>query len=150
MSRRRKSTLGAFSLVEVTIALAVAAFSLVAVFALFPIGAQTHRAAIGETTAASILSSAIIDMRATPPANSTSTSLGIAFGSTTTLYFDGTGRSSTAIDANSRYRLTVTFPASPAGAFAPTFTYLKVTWPAAANIASPNGSAEAFAAFDRH
>src|SRR2546423_8234948 len=95
-----------FSLVEVTVALAVAAFSLIVVFGLFPIGAQTHRAAIGQTTAAAILSSVIGDMRSTPSANTTSTIFGIAFGTSTTLYFDGTGRSSTVIDANSRYRLT--------------------------------------------
>jgi uncharacterized protein (TIGR02598 family) len=149
MSNRKRGS-GGFSLVEVTVALAVAAISLLAVFGLLPIGAQTNRAAIGQTTAAAILSSVLVDMRSTPVANSTTAAFGITFGTSTTLYFDGAGQYAPAINADSRYRLTVSFPSSPTGAFAPTFVYLKVTWPAQANIDSASGSAEAFAAFDRH
>jgi len=140
----------AFSLVEVTLALGVAAFCLVAVFGLLPIGAQTHRSAIAQTAAISILSSAVADLRATPITNSTSPQYGITLGTPATLYFDGDGKFVTATVANFRYRLTVTFPASSTGSLAPTFAYLKVTWPAAADPAAANGSTETFAAFDRH
>lgn len=140
----------AFSLVEVTIALGVAALCLIAVFGLLPIGVQTNRAAIAQSAAASILSSVTADLRSTPKVNSTSTQFGITFGTPITLYFDGEGTFSTVAGANSRYRLTATFPTSPAGSSAPTFALLRVTWPAAANIANPSGSVETFAAFDRH
>jgi len=147
---RDNPTSDSFSLVEVTVALAVAAFSLIAIFGLLPIGAQTHRAGIGQTAAVSILSSVIADMRSTPAMNPTSSLFGITFGRPTTLYFDGTGKSSSVIDATSRYRVTISFPAAPPGAFAPTFAYLNVTWPAAASIPSASGSAETFAIFDRN
>lgn len=139
-----------FSLIEVTIALAVAAISLIAMFGLLPIGIQTNRAAIGQTDARAILSSVIADMRATPAANTTSSVFGITFATSTTLYFDGTGRSSTVLDGNSRYRLIVSFPPSPPGAFAPTYVHLRVIWPAAANPTSATDFTETFAAFDRH
>ena len=42
---RKLSTAAAFSLVELTLALGVAAFCLVAVFGLVPVGVQTNRSA---------------------------------------------------------------------------------------------------------
>lgn len=139
-----------FSLVEVTLALGIASLCLIAVFGLVPIGVQTNRTAIAQTAAVSILSSVTADLRSTPQANTTSAVFGIPFGTTTTLYFNGEGTFSPVIDVNSRYRLVVTFPASPAGSFAPTFASLRVTWPAAADPLSPSGSTETFAAFDRN
>src|SRR5438046_2428415 len=56
----------AFSLVEVTLALGVAAFCLLAVFGLMPIGVQTNRNATSQTRAANILSSAVSDLRNAP------------------------------------------------------------------------------------
>lgn len=149
MSRQTHSFTG-FSLVEVAVALGVASLCLISVFALLPIGVQTNRAAIAQSAAAAILSSVAADLWATPKTNSTSPAFSITFGTATTLYFDGEGRSSAVVDANSRYRLTVTFPTSPTGSFAPIFAHLRVTWPATANVANPGGAAESFAAFDRH
>jgi uncharacterized protein (TIGR02598 family) len=151
---RRPSHLAAFSLVEVTFALGIAAFCLIAVFGLMPVGVQTNRNATSQTAATSILSNVIADMRATPKTASTSTQYGIALStnSTTTLYFDSQGQFATSLGANSRYRLTVTIPTNPAGPNSATFADLKVTWPAAANPATttPGGSTEMFAAFDRN
>src|SRR5438874_9708713 len=56
----------AFSLVEVTLALGVAAFCLLAVFGLMPIGVQTNRNATSQTAATNVMSAVIADMRATP------------------------------------------------------------------------------------
>ena len=149
-----KRSTTAFSLVELTFALGIAAFCLIAVFGLMPVGVQTNRNATSQTAATSILSNVIADMRATPRTASTSTQYGIAFStsSTTTLYFDSEGQFATSLGANSRYRLTVTIPTNPAGANSATFADLKVTWPAAVNPATttPGGSTEMFAAFDRN
>ena len=146
----------AFSLVEVTLAIGVAAFCLLAVFGLVPIGVQTNRNATSQTAATNILSSVVSDIRATPKTVSTSTQYGISLSanSTTTLYFDGQGQFATSLGADSRYRLTASFVTNPAGPNAPTFANLKVTWPAPVDPATPtpapSGSSEMFAAFDRN
>ena len=143
-----------FSLVEVTLALGIAAFCLIALFGLLPLGVQTNQSSISQTAAASVLSSVAADLRATPKTSLTSPQYDITFGSARFLYFDGEGRCVTPTDPNAipRYRVTITFPASPIGSFAPTFVSLKVTWPALADPATitPAGFVETFAAFDRH
>jgi uncharacterized protein (TIGR02598 family) len=151
MNRRIRRPLG-FSLVEVTVALGVASLCLMAVFALLPIGVQTNRTAIGETAASSILAAVTADLRSTPKTNAVSTQFGISFtaAAPSPLYFDGEGSFSPTLGPTSRYRLTVTIPPAPAGAFAPTLLHLRVSWPAAASIANSSGSVETLGAFDRH
>ena len=143
-----------FSLVEVTLALGVAAFCLIALFGLLPLGVQTNQSSISQTAAASVLSSVVADLRATPKASSTSPQYDITFGIAKFLYFDSEGRDVSLTDPNAapRYRVTITFPPGPVGAFAPTFVSLKVTWPALVDPATttPAGFVETFAAFDRH
>lgn len=58
--------LAAFSLVEVTLALGVAGFCLLAVFALLPIGVKTNQTSFSQTAAATILSDVVADMRTVP------------------------------------------------------------------------------------
>jgi uncharacterized protein (TIGR02598 family) len=143
-----------FSLVEVTLALGVAAFCLLALFGLLPVGLQANQNSISQTAAGSVLSSVIADLRATPKTSLTSPQYDITFGAAKSLYFDGEGRLVTPTDpsATPRYRVTITFPPGPAGAFAPTFVSLKLTWPALVDPATttPAGFVETFAAFDRH
>jgi type II secretory pathway pseudopilin PulG len=152
----------AFSLVEVTFALGVASFCLIAVFGLLPVGIQTNRNATSQTAATGILASVIADLRATPkpPTLNSSSQYKVTFGTSTTLYFDSAGRCS--IDLNgstkpdgsgwspnlqTRYQLNVTFPWNSGLAYG---ADLKVTWPAAATQATASGSSEIFAAFDRN
>lgn len=135
----------AFSLVEVTLALGIAALCLIAVLGLMPVAALTNRNATSQTAATNVIASVIADMRAT--ASSTSPQYGITFGTPKTLYFDGAGQFTTSLDANSRYRVDVTFPSSPSGL---SYADIKATWPAAATAANASGSAEMFAAFDRN
>jgi uncharacterized protein (TIGR02598 family) len=139
-----------FSLIEITIALGVASFCLIAVFGLLPVGVQTNQTSFSQASAASILSAVTDDLRATPRSVATSVQFGITFGSPTTLFFDGQGKPVPLTDA--RYRLAITFATNPAGPNAATFALLKVTWPAAVDPATgtPAGSADSFAAFDRH
>lgn len=153
MNRQIHSSVG-FSLVEVTLALGVTAFCLIALFGLLPLGVQINQSSISQTAAAAVLSSVVADLRATPKTSLTSRQYEITFGTTKVLYFDGNGRAVTPADSNTtpRYRVMITFPVSPAGAFASTFASLKITWPALVDPATttPAGFVETFAAFDRH
>ncbi len=155
----------AFSLVEVTLALGVAAFCLIAVFGLLPIGLQTNRNATSQTGATNIIAFVVADLRAnykTPQNNWRTPLLCMVLGTQTTLYFDSQNRCSSNLAGSSnlcgngfspvlqtRYRVNVTFPPSTGNLM---YTDVKVTWPAAADPATttPNGSVELFAAFDRN
>jgi uncharacterized protein (TIGR02598 family) len=137
----------AFSLVEVTLALGVAAFCLIAVFGLMPVGMQTNRNATSQTAATNIMAAVVADLRATPTFNTTSTQFGITFGTNPPpLYFDGSGQFTTSFSTNSRYQLNVTWYGTTGLRYAD----LKVTWPAAATAANAVGSTEMFVAFDRN
>lgn len=148
--KRCSSPSSSFSLVEVTVALGVAAFCLVAVFGLLPVGLRANQNSISQTAAGSILSAVIADMRATPKSASSSIQFGITFGTETTLYFDNEGKPSPSLGPNSRYQLKIRFPSNGSGTTAATFADLKVTWPATATPENALGSSEVFAAFDRH
>jgi uncharacterized protein (TIGR02598 family) len=149
-----------FSLVEVTLALGVAAISLLVIFSLLPIGLQTNQRSIEQTASADILSAVVADLRATPVTNprgnaTMSTQFGIsipATGSmgTTTLFFNTAGQSATSQQFDSRYRIIVTFVPNGGGAKTATLADLRVSWPAGAAVANAQGSAEMFAAFDRN
>jgi uncharacterized protein (TIGR02598 family) len=137
----------AFSLIELTLAIGIAAFCLLAVMGLIPIAVQTNRNATSQTAATNIVASVIADMRATTAA--TSPQYGITFGTAKTLYFDSAGQFTISLGANSRYRARVTFPTSPTGL---SYADIRVTWPAAVDptTTTPSGSVEMFAAFDRN
>jgi len=153
----------AFSLVEVTLALGVAAFCLIALFGLIPVGVQTNRSATSQTAATSIIAAIVADLRATPTTTTTSPQFRIAFGVPKTLFFDSQGQPS--CDAaglqqadcaspwnpplQTRYRVNVTWNAAPVGL---RYAAVKVTWPAPVDPATttPSGSLEMFTAFDRN
>jgi uncharacterized protein (TIGR02598 family) len=144
-----------FSLVEVTLALGVAAFCLLAVFGLLPIGLKTQQTAIEQTAAIRIVSAAVSDLRSTARAATTSSLFTINIpantaSSSSTLYFDPEGHFSTTIGANSRYRLTIIFTPNSTGGRGATFAHLLVTWPAPASIVNAAGAAETFLALDRN
>jgi len=151
---------GAFSLVEVTLALGVAAVSMLVIFSLLPIGLQTNQRSIEQTASADILSAVAADLRATPvttprgnPATSIQFGISIpAAGSagTTTLFFNSAGQFASSQQSDSRYRATITFVSNGGGPKTATFADLQVTWPAGAAITNAQGSAEMFAAFDRN
>lgn len=136
----------AFSLVELTLALGVAALCLIAVLGLMPVGVQTNRNANSQTAATNVMAAVLADLRSTPKANPTSAQFGITFGTNTTLYLDGSGQFTTSLGTNSRYQLNVTWSGSTGLRYAD----VKVTWPAAATPANARGLAEMFAAFDRN
>jgi type II secretory pathway pseudopilin PulG len=152
-----------FSLIEVTLALGVAGFCLLAVFGLLPVGVQTNQRSLSQTAATAILSSVVADMRATPTTATTSMQYQIAFGAAKTLYFDSSGRcssdfagsikpdgSSWSPPIQTRYQLNVTFPPNGGFTYSPSYADLNVIWPAAATAANATGSTEIFAAFSRN
>ena len=146
--KKPDSTVAAFSLVEVTLALGVAAFCLIAIFGLMPVGVQTNRNATSQTAATSIIAAVVADLRATPKTTNTSTQFGITFGmNPPPMYFDGAGQFATTSRPNSRYQLNVTWNSSPSGLY---YSNFKVTWPATASPSNASGSLEMFAAFDRN
>jgi uncharacterized protein (TIGR02598 family) len=146
--RFRNYKSAAFSLIEVTLALGVAAFCLIAVFGLMPVGVQTNRNATSQTAATNIIAAVVADLRATPTTNPTSSQFGITFGTDLKLYFNNAGQAATSLGADSRYRLKITWNGSAGLRYAD----LKITWPAAVDptTTTPSGSAETFAAFDRN
>jgi uncharacterized protein (TIGR02598 family) len=138
----------AFSLVEVTLALGIAAFCLIAVFGLMPVGVQANRNATSQTAATNIIAAVVADLRATRTTIQTSSQFGITFGTNPPpLYFDSAGQFATTSGSTSRYQLNVTWNSAPSGL---RYADLKVTWPAAATPANATGSVETFAAFDRN
>jgi Tfp pilus assembly protein PilV len=152
----------AFSLVEVTLALGIAAVSLLAIFALLPVGVKTSQVAIEQTASTDLLSAVAADLRATPVTTprggaATSPRFGIAIppnpvgaNTTTTLYFTSEGRFSTTLAVASRYRVSVTFLPNGGEARAATFAHLNATWPAPAAPINAEGTAETFVALDRN
>ena len=119
----------AFSLVEVALALGVAAFCLIAILGLLPIGLKNDRTAFEETAATGILSAVAADLRATAPTSSADmeTTSGqfsipipgspmVSAPAPVTLFFTSAGQATTSLDAASRYRLTLTFPLKSSGA----------------------------------
>ena len=153
--RRLNFTAAAFSLVEVTLALGIAAFCLIAVFGLMPVGVQTNRNATSQTAAGNIISAVVADLRTMPKTSGTWAGVTVQFRiplqpSTQLykLYFDGQGGFTTSLSADSRYQVNVTFPVK--GNL--TYADIKLTWPAAVDpaTATPSGSVEMFAALDRN
>jgi uncharacterized protein (TIGR02598 family) len=151
-----------FSLVEVTLALGVAAICLVSIFTLLPAGLRTHQNAIEEAASADVLGEVIADLRATsvttprgrqtvsPQCGITIPANPVSAAVTSTLYFTSEGRVSPTANANSRYLLTIVFVPNGTGSRRATLADLKMTWPATAAPNNANGSVEMFAALDRN
>lgn len=157
----------AFSLVEVTLALGVAAFALVAIFGLLPVGLTSNQNSVEQTAAAGVASSLVADLRATPSASTSSPRFLIpipATGtSTATLFLKEDGTISGAVNANAspalnpRYRATLYFFApTTAGLRTATSVRVLLTWPAMADPTAAtapskfSGSFETMTTLDRN
>ena len=158
----RPSKQSAFSLVEVTLALGIAAFCLIAVVGLLPVGMNSNQTATEQTNSVGILSAIAADLRATPPTSppggaTTSVQYSVAVPaspngpSAQTLFFAEDGRLLPTVASGPRYRVTVTFPANSSARSA-TLATLKATWPAVVDPATgrPAGSATMFVALNRN
>jgi len=164
-----------FSLVELTLALGVAALCLLTVVALVPVAALTNRNATSQTAATNIAALAVADLRA---ATTASPMLGITIPTDPTSspqfvlpdvvpcnsghtsitsqvrYFDSAGQANASFGSTALYRLTVTFVKNTTATATTGATYVnvKVTWPAAIDpcAITASGSVEMFAALNRN
>jgi uncharacterized protein (TIGR02598 family) len=155
---RRDGDCHAFSLVEVTLALGVAAFCLIAVLGLLPVGLKIQSSGINQTAANSIISEIISDLSAAarlPPGQASKQfSLHNRWDPTPDfLYFTNEGQQAGNTNqqnppADAVFRATITY--IQATAQTSTLANIKVTWPAAqSDLTKVSGSAETLAAIDR-
>ena len=153
---KRRFSRNAFSLVEVTIALGIAAFSLIAVFGLLPTGVTSNKATIEQTAAVNLLSAICADLRATPATSGVSSQFGItipAAGAAATsaqIYLDESNNVVLPASAKARCLLNVWITPPSAGSRQATTARLLLTWPAQAAIANAAGSVETVVALDRN
>jgi Tfp pilus assembly protein PilV len=153
-----------FSLIEVTLAIGIAAFCLVCILGLLPIGLTSNQNSVEQTAAAGWASAVAADLRATPAKATISPLFGFtipAAGGTATstnpvaifLAEDGT---TTTNSANERYRVNVWFTPPGTGQRSATIARILITWPALADsnksTAPKNfsGSFEAVITLDRN
>ena len=144
---RLSTPISGFSLVEVVIAMGIAAFCLVAIFGLIPAGLKTNKESVAETTAAGLAGRIAADLRSTPSLSSASPLYGLnvspAAGvapmiQTVFLKDDGSTNAVTAMGVNYRATVVVSNPntagKTPPGRLADVARIL-ISWPA---VADPN------------
>ena len=145
-----------FSLAEVTLALGIAAFCLIAVFGLLPVGMTSNQISTEQTTAASLVTAVAADLRATLLTSGTSSIYKIeipASGGTANspqhLYFDVGGapdKSATLSNpapynaTSSIFRVSVAFYPPASAAKNATQVRFLVTWTAPVNGAVTAGN----------
>jgi len=160
-----------FSLVEVTLALGIAAFCLLAILALLPVGLNSNQASIEQTAAAGLARGIISDLRATPkttPPTDQSSPIyelmipGNGTGRSTIFLNRDTTTKGAAADSDAeagkdpRYRATVFFSAPPGTQKTATTVRVLITWPALADKTASEdprnfaGSYEITTALDRN
>jgi uncharacterized protein (TIGR02598 family) len=166
-----------FSLVEVVLALAIAAFCLIGLLALLPAGLSSNKDAIQKTIASGFAAEVVADLR-NAPANNAANNAGVSprfrieiptsgptntmvSGSPQTIYFEENGSATDVGQSpttSSRYRVSVGFRAPDTSGDSREVTMVRVlvTWPALADQ-SPNawptqytGSYEVITALDRN
>ena len=153
----------AFSLVEVSLAMGLTVFSLLALLGLLPIGLKSEQTARAETAASGILSTVTADLRATPPASASGeptvsgqfeiplpASPLVGESAPVTRFFSSDGTCTTTLASHSRYRLTLVFPTNGLEAKTATFVSLRVSWPAMAKPENAAGCVTTFLALDRN
>lgn len=123
-----------FSLVEVVLALGIAAFGIISIVALFPLGLESTQSAREESAAQNIVSALVAD-RASSPFDKASSIYAIpaltpSMASTTgTLGVADTSQALTSLD-QARYRVDYTLLPPATGMPAPYVAHFKVSWPA--------------------
>ncbi|HWL50921.1 MAG TPA: hypothetical protein VNQ90_00695 [Chthoniobacteraceae bacterium] len=142
-----------FSLVEVTLALGIASFCLIAILGLIPVGLNSTQTAMEQTQATNIISNIIADMKQ-KPVGSTDEVTSQRFGITVPagpklLYFKNGGTTTSQGDA--RYKVKVTFTSTSVHDDRKPITgTIWVAWPAAAADGNEQGSVSTFFALDRN
>ena len=149
-----------FSLIEVAMAIGVAAFSLVAIGGLVPVGVNSSQSAASQTGATSLMGAVVSDLRSsvtaspTPAAAPKSPYFGFPITSgTTTLYVDESNTFAATLAGlpTARFRVTVSNVFNPtAPDRSASREYVLITWPAGALPANATGHMESIVALDRN
>jgi uncharacterized protein (TIGR02598 family) len=138
----------AFTLVEVTIAIGLAAFCLIALFGLLPQSVQSSSQASAETLAIHGATGIIADLKATP-ATATESPLHQLPLTSGTFYFTSAWQKVTSA-SGAHYRLVTKATVPGASSPEPVRSTLQVSWPATATtIQAAAGSITLFTAFNR-
>jgi type II secretory pathway pseudopilin PulG len=153
----------AFSLVEVTLALGVASFCLLSVFALFPAGVALNQISLQQTADATLARGIAMDLSVTPksvpPTTQTSPRYGIPIPVTGTashtLFLKDDGTISGAIDTDAvasldpRYRATITFTAPSSASYKTAIgVRVLITWPALADKSAGTAPSKYLGAYE--
>jgi type II secretory pathway pseudopilin PulG len=155
----RNVSSSAFSLVEIVIAIGIAAFCLVAMLGLIPTGLKSVKSATEQTAATAVLQQVVTDLRSTPPGSNISPGLGLALtkvgasasnpgatigtsggGITSPFYMSESGTlktNKTGLDARYGVSLTMTNPSDFL-----TTVQIFVWWPSTAASNNAQGSVE--------
>jgi len=141
----------AFSLVEVTIALGIAAFCLISMLGLLPGGMRNAATATEQTATIGILGAVLSDLKGTPTNSTNSPRFAItipASGSSAsqTLYFTEDGHK-VASASSARYAVVANLSA-PTGSTVAN-AQVRIYWPAAASTTNASGSIESVTVLDR-
>ena len=125
-----------FSLVEVTVALGIAAFCLLALFALLPVGIHSNQASVTQSGATNIATGLVADLMATKAGDTKSPQFKIKMAGGGTLFFGADGAVSGAVDADADpklspfYRAMIVIKPDPTSGSKATSVRLLITWPA--------------------
>jgi len=138
----------AFSLVEVTLALGLAGFCLVALLGLIPAGLRNASTATEQTAAVGLLGDIVADLRGTPINSANSPRFGIAIpasgNATTSTYFSDDGQ--TNARSQSRYVVESTLTPQPNDLVN---ARILIYWPAMATSTNAKGTVESITVLDR-
>jgi competence protein ComGC len=153
----------AFSLVEITLALGIAAFCLITIMALLPVALKTHQSSIQQTTANTICSQIVADLSAAQrlPPGQQSKQFNLhghwaEAGTPDVLYFAKEGTvipnsiNQTNAPADSVFRATITYLQPPVETTS--LADITVSWPAQVDPSAggvPVGKVHTFAAINR-
>lgn len=139
-----------FSLVEITVAIGIAAFCFLVIFALLPTGLNTNQSSIQQTIAGGLVSGIVADLRAVSPTvggNSPLYALDPSTSGTTTLYLKEDGSKEDA-PANADYAAKVKITPQNIGDIV-VLTHVHIAISSPANAPQPRNSFEYVTDIDR-
>jgi uncharacterized protein (TIGR02598 family) len=153
-TKSKKNPTGAFSLVEVCLAVGITGLCVATMQGLLPAGIRMARDSTEQTACATMLSSVASDLRYTPSSSGTSPKYGITLppsghGAATNLFLAEDG-SMVSVPGNARFGVTVSLTNAPSTTVSSlTTARIKVYWPPQASADKPQGAVETVTSFNR-
>ena len=159
----RKNHAAGFTLIEVTLALGVASFAMLAIFGLLPVGLQSSQTSTQQTLATNIATAILADMTQVPSASAiaassgTLSSISSEYGIDVTKSYSSTAPKQFYVDATgapqasattARYRVSLTLVQSGTNSRQADNGMITIAWPAAAQ--NPLDKVSVFVALDRN